>query len=816
MLKNYLTVAFRSMWKSKAHSSINILGLGLGIGCCILIALYVNDEWSFDLFHSKADRIYRVFVKENWGENQQFFNTVTPFPMGPVLKENFQEVEKQARFVKSGVQVKVGEDQFSETLSIAGEDFFDVFDFEIVRGNSRGALSKQNNIVVSDWLARKYFGEADPINKTISIQLGETFEDFNVVAVAKIPTNSSLQFYLLISDLIFPRLYNQQTLTSGWFNVNPETYVLLQEGASPQNVVSKFPSLFKTLLGDEEFKNSGYEPGLQPLATIHSDTSFPVGIAPVSNPKYAYILAAIAILILIVGCINFVTLSVGRSISRAKEVGIRKVVGAQRKEIIFQFIGEAVIVTLLSMMVGLALSILTLPLFNELSGKQLNYPFNFFLLTIVFALLTVIGLVSGSYPAFVLSSFKPISILKGGSPGGNSKQRFRKVLVGVQLSLSVFLISSTLLMRQQLNYLQNKNLGFDKEQLAVIQLNVPRGGRLAERVKAGFEKAEQFKGELARFPDVLSVCASSHDFGNGNWTNVGYTDDGGTYRTFNLNTVDDEYLSTLSMELTQGRNFSDDIPSDKRRSVMVNEAFVKEYGWAEALGKKIPGKNFSEHEIIGVVKDFNYSSLYTKVQPLVMTQDPSIILSGVENINIDNTPVPKLFIRLKPGNMVAAIDQVKGVWNKITGEQEFTFAFVDQALNDQYRSDQNLGRIISIATTLAMLIGCLGLYALASIAMQNRTREVCIRKVMGATERSLLLLLSKDFMMLVLISVAVSVPVTVLFMRNWLSTFEYCISLGWEVFALAGALSLVIALFTISYHTIKTALTQPAKALKYE
>jgi putative ABC transport system permease protein len=815
MIRHYLVIAFRALWRSKLHTAINVLGLGLGIACCVLIALFVKDEWTFDTFHAKADRIYRVYVKENWGENQEFFNTVTPFPMGPTLKENFQEIEKQVRFVQAGVQVKVGADQYSETLSIGGQEFFEVFDFEVVRGNTLKALSSQTGLVISDAAAEKYFGTKDPINQVISIQLGETFEEFTVAAVVHLPTNSSIQFYLLASDLNFPRLYSQQTLTSGWFNVNPETYVLLQQGADPKQVEAKLPALFKTILGDDEFKKSGYQPGLQPLTGIHLDPSFPVGIAPVNNPRYAYILAAIAILILSVACINFVTLAVGRSLKRTKEVGIRKVVGAARNQILTQFIGEALIVTLIGLVLGLTVAFFGLPTFNELAGKQLVFPFDIFLVSVVVILLLTIGLISGSYPAFILSGFKPVSIFKGvGS--GNTKQNMRKVLVGIQLVLSVFLISSTLLMREQLQFIQNKNLGFSKEQVAVIQLNVPRGGRLAERVKRGFDIAEQFKQELGKVPGVASACGSSHDFGNGNWTNLGYTDDNGTYRTFYLNVIDDEYLKTLKMALVQGRNFSDENPSDKRRSVLVNEAFLKEYGWTDAIGKKIPGKNFADHEIIGVVKDFNYTSLYTKVEPLVMVEDVAILMVGSENININNSPLPKLMMRLLPGDMANTIEQIKQTWTKIAGDEEFVINFVDQALAAQYRTDQNLGRIISLATLLAVIIGSLGLYALASLALQNRVKEVSIRKVMGASEQSLLILLSRDFLMLVLISLVLSIPITLWLMQNWLRTFEYRIAIGWEVFALAGLLALGIALLTISYHTIKTAMAQPAETLKCE
>src|SRR5258706_4276209 len=563
MFKNYLKIAFRSLWRSKAHAIINVLGLALGIGCCILISLFVRDEMTFDQFHSKADRIYRVYGREDWGEKQQFFYTTTPFPMGPALKDNLPEVEAQVRINSLGTQVKVAQNQFNESVTIGGQSFFDVFDFKIISG-SREALKGQSQVVLSEQMAKKYFGDADPINKTVSIQLGEKFEDFAVKAVVKnIPTNSSIQFNVLISDLNYPKLYNERVLTSAWFNIGPETYILLQKGSVASSVEKKFPEMFRTLIGEEDFIKSKYAPGLQALTDIHLNTNFPPGNAPVSNPKYAYILTAIAILILFIACINFVTLSVGRSIQRAKEVGIRKVVGAVRRQIIMQFISEAIIVTLIALLFGLAIAILDLPLFNDLAGKQLIFPLDKFLFSVIGILLLIVGLISGSYPAFILSALKPISILKYAGRSGDAKQNARKILVGIQLVLSVFLISSTLLMRQQLYYLQNKNMGFDKEQLACIQLNVTReAGGLAGRINRGFEKAERFKTELPKFPDISSVCVSSHDFGNGNWVNVGYTDDKKVYRTFNINVIDDQYFPTLKLKLASGRNFSDSNPSD--------------------------------------------------------------------------------------------------------------------------------------------------------------------------------------------------------------------------------------------------------------
>jgi putative ABC transport system permease protein len=816
MIRNYLKIAFRSLWRSKLHSIINVSGLSIGIAVCILIVLFVRDELTFDRFHAKAERIHRVYVIENWGENQVFIDMVTPFPLGPALRDNLEEVESMVRINNVGSQIKTEKESFSERVTIVGVDFLNMFDFPLMHGEKEDILSDQANMVLTEESAKRFFGNEDPIGKTLSVQLNDTFEDFVVKGVVENPpVNSSIQFSVLISDLNYPKLYSERALTSGWFNITPETYVLLKEGTDVTKVTPKFPSIFKPLLG-ENYEKSKYAVFLQPLTSIHLDNSLPSGIAPVSDPRYSYILSGIALLILIVACINFVTLSVGRSLKRAKEVGIRKVAGAQRQQLVFQFVGEAVIITFIALTLGLLLAVLNLPLFNDLAAKQLSFAFDGFMLMVIAGLLCVIGVISGSYPAFVLSGFKPIVVLKGGLQAGGSKQTLRKVLVAVQLVLSIFLISSTMQMKKQLEFLQDKNLGFDREQLVVVQLNVSSGKGLRERVPMGFEKAEQFKSELTKVPQIAGVCASSHDFGNGDWVNAGFTDDKGVYRTFFYNTVDDDYLQILRIELAAGRNFSDDNPSDKRRAIIVNESFAKMFGWDDPIGKKIPGKEFADHEVIGVVKDFNYSSLYTKVDPLVIAMDPTMILDGIENINISNTPIPKLLIRLRPGNASAPLDQIKQTWDKLTGGEEFGFTFVDQTLAMQYRNDQNLGKIVGVATMLAILIGSLGLYGLASLAMQNRIKEISIRKVLGATERSLLILLSRDYVILIFISLVLSVPITWYFMKNWLSTFEYKVDIGPETFLMAGGLSLLIALLTISYEAIKAAWSQPAETLKYE
>lgn len=820
MIRNYLKIAFRSLMRSKGHSAINIFGLSIGVCCCLLIGLFVEDELTFDRFHSKADRIYRAYVIEDWGENQRFINMATPFPLGPALKTHLEEVERMVRINNISSQVKTESADFSEQVTIVGVDFLKMFDFEMLRGQSDNALNDQTSLLLTEETAKRFFGEADPLGKNISLFLKDRFEEFTVTGVLRNPPgNSSIQFGILISDLNYPKLYSDRVLTSQWFNISPETYIELRGGVTPESVSGKFPAVFKPLVG-ENYEKSKYFVGLQRLTAIHLDTSLPAGNVPLSNPRYSYILSAVAMLILLVACINFVTLSLGRSLRRAREVGIRKVAGAQRGQLIFQFIGEAVIMTSISLLIGIALAGLCLPVFNDLSGKQLSVQTDQFLLLSAVSLVIIIGVVAGSYPALILSAFKPVTVLKGVTTSGNNKQQTRKILVGIQIVLAIFLISSTVVMKRQMQFLQNKNLGFDKENLVVVPLDIKTGRSIGQgissAVQEGFAVAQQFKAELAKLPQISGVCAASHDIANGSWAYAGFTDDAGAYRNFYFNSVNEDFIETMKIEVVAGRAFSSENPSDNRRAVMVNEAFVEYFGWHEAVGKRIPGKQFPDHEIIGVIQDFNYTSLYTKVTPLVMVMDPVVLMGGIENINIDNSMIPKMLIRLRPGNVSATVGQIKEVWDRLTGGKEFEFSFVDERLMAQYRRDQNLEKIISIATVLALIIGCLGLYGLASLAMQNRTKEISIRKVLGATRSSILVLLSKDYALLVIACLVLSIPLTWYIMREWLTTFEYRIDIGVDVFLIAGGLCLLVMMLTISYEGLMTASRKPAETLKCE
>jgi len=801
------------LWNRKVHVLINVLGLALAVAVSILISLFIRDEWTFDRFHSKADRIYRTWVKEDWGENQQFLNVATPFPMGPVLQENFPEVEHQVRIHKFGTQVKIGDRNFSETLTVAGRDFFKVFDFSLVRG-SETALYSADGIVLTEFIARRYFGQSDAIGKQLSVQLGEEFVEFTVKAVVRtLPSNSSIRFYLMISDLNYPKMMSREAMTSQWFNVTPETYVLLRDGSDRFALEKKFPAVFRTVIGEEDFKKSHYTVGLQPLTSIHLDTRFPAELAQVSDPKYSYILGGVATLVLIIACINFVTLSIGRSISRAREVGVRKAAGATRMQLLRQFTGEALVVTFIALAAGILLAGLCLPTFNALAGKELVLRPSLFTLAFATTLLVIIGVVAGSYPAIVLSRLRPAVVLKGKLPG-NTRQRLRQTLVAIQLTLSVFLIGASLIMSRQLNLLQNKKLGFDQSHLVVMQLNVPRGEGMGKRVMRGFEKAVLVKSELQRLKTIESVCAASHDFANGDWAEVGFTDDQGAYRTFSLNSVDAHYATVMKMEFVQGRNFAVDDETDARRGMIINEACALALGLSDPIGKRLPGKAFGDHEILGVLKDFNFRSLYSKVTPLVLVMDPRLVLQGAENISVGNTPVPKVFARVKAGEMQEALSELEAAWLRINPDDEFQYSFVEQALENQYRHDRNLGKVMRITTALAIFIVSLGLYALVTLTMSARIKEVSIRKIMGASSESLLILLSRDYFLLVLVSSIVSIPLTVYIVGRWLQSFAYRVPIGWNDFMSATVIALGLCVLAIGLQVVRAIRVSPVKTLK--
>ncbi|WP_282079724.1 ABC transporter permease [Aquimarina algiphila] len=804
MFKNYVKIAWRNLVKNKGYTIINIAGLSVGVCCFILIALFVENEFSYDHFHSKADRIYRVWQYENYGPKEDFVNTTTPVSMVEVLKTNFPEIEEGSRVFRFNSLVKGNNNEFNESIRAVDPSFFQLFDFNILKGNTANPFATANTMVLSESSAKKYFGDENPIGKSLALEFNEEIKFFEISAVvANPPEESSIQFEILVS-LENEALFFSERARESWFNVSVESYLLLQEGQSVTQLEAKFPTVIKQYLGDN-YKENTFFLNLQPLTEIHLDTSLPPGFEPISNPKYSYVMGCIAFLVLLLACINFVTLAIGRSFSRATEVGVRKVLGAFRKQIIRQFWGEALLVTLIAVLVGIFLSFILLNTFNDLTNKQLNLSFNISFLGIASGLVLFIALIAGIYPSIVLSKFNPMEVLRRKMGKGTSMGLFGKSLVVVQFVTSIVMLIGTLVIGRQIDYLVNKDLGYQKDTIVVVPTNM--SGEQADTF------GDLYIAELRKQPIVIEASRSIFSFIENGWAELGFTDSKNSYREFNFNAVDHDFLKTYNIQIKEGRDFQEGNASDAQNGVLVNETFVK------ALGLQNPvGNSYDKFKIkiLGVMKDFNFKSLNHSIEPLMLTINPSPVLETIENASSKYNSQPRISVRLNTQNMTTGIAVLKDTWEKINPSQEFEYSFLDEALSTQYKNEMRSKSIVNIASLLAIFIACMGLFGLATLTVARRTSEIGIRKVMGASVINIVGMVSKDFIKLVLIAILLAFPLAWWAMNEWLQGFAYSTGISWWIFVLVGITVVGITLVTVSFQSIKASLTNPVKSLRTE
>lgn len=817
MLKNYFKIAFRNLFKEKLFSVINIIGLSVGTAVAILMILFVKEEWSFDQFHSKSDRIYRAWVKEHFKDNI-FFNTVTPYVLGRELEANFPEVEEMARFLTVNNLVKKGTFSDQEQIHVATPSFLSVFDFKLLKGDKDQALDDLQSVVLTEAIAQKYFGPNPAMGQTLTVQIGGEWREFEVSGIIEsAPANSSIQYDMLVSFENLKYTVSERT-RNNWQVVNPETYALLKEGQSITGLEAKFQSFVDEKVANI-YKPGEYKIGFQPITDIHLNTDFPQGIAPVSDWRYPYIMAAIAGLILLLAGINFVTLAVGRSVTRAKEVGVRKVSGASRWQLMTQFWSEAILLTIVAVSIGVLLTETSLGFFNNLANKTLSLNYNIATILLFLSLAIFIGILAGIYPALVISGFSPLKTLKESvSKLGTSKHVILRSLVGFQFVLSVTLIICTLIMSQQMRFLQEKNLGYEKDQMVILPYVPPPSGsqRISEIYEEGRQAAQLLKTELASNPNIKDLTTSSHTFGTPGWVRAGYTDpESKKFKQFYLQGVDYNYLNMMDIELLDGRNFSDEVGTDARSGVIVNEAYIEEFGLEAKAGQQLP-KPFDQYEIVGVTKDFNFSSLHNEVEPLVMAMNFVPILGIASDMNATDSPFPKITLNLAGGTIPSSITAIKNAWNKVAPEQPFNFSFMDDAVNNQYLAESQLNKILTSSTILGILIACLGLFGMATMTIARRTKEIGVRKILGASVTDIVFMLNKRFTWMVLLASVIATPLAFYLMKNWLQDFAYHINIKPFVFILATLMVLLISWFAVSYHSIRAALSNPVKALRYE
>ncbi|UCE06245.1 MAG: ABC transporter permease [bacterium] len=780
MFKNYLIVALRNMMKQKMYSFINISGLTIGMACTILIMLWVKDEMSFDRFHENADHIYRVvFADESYEQIRHYW--VTPPALAAALKKDFPEVRHSVKFhSQDGMLVTYGESKFKETAGFTDASVFDIFTLPFINGNPRTALVNPYSAVITEKMAVKYFGHEDPMNKRLTL---DNQIDVTVTGVIQdIPDNSYLQFDFLIQFEHLHELTGQGNVES-WNNYGYSTFVLLPEDVNINEFNQKIADLaLKAESYDDNFKPRLY---LQPLVDIHLYNLNGGGAI-----TYVYIFSLIAVFVLLIACINFMNLATARSATRSKEVGLRKVIGGSKLNLIQQFYGESILLSFIALIFSLILVELSLPAFNYLSGKalSLNFMGNFQMLPVLFGVALVTGIISGSYPALFLSSFKPVNVLKGSKISGSSL--LRKILVVFQFSLSIVLIICTLVVSNQLDYINSQYLGFDKDQVLYIPLN--------HELKA---KSALVKNELLQNPQILNVSATSSKIGIRPLWSVDLNQWEGNDREkallLSIIHTDYDFLETFNIEMASGRYYSREFATDTG-AVVLNETAIKEMGLKDPIGKRI----FEKTHIIGVVKDFNFKSLHSNIAPLALFMNPNRVLH--------------MAVKIKADDINSTISYLKDMTKKFAPDFPFEYHFLDEDFEQLYRSERRLETIFNYFSTLAIIISCLGLFGLASFTAGQRTKEIGIRKVLGASVSGIVVLLSKEFTKWVLLANIFAWPVAYYAMKNWLQNFAYRIDLSWEFFILTGWLALMIAILIVSFLAIKAAITNPVETLRYE
>ena len=787
MFKNYFKVALRNIIKHKGYSLINIAGLAIGLACCLFIWIWVQDELSYDKFHENDPYLYRV-EENQYYSGRVYHVTVTPYPLAPALKDDFPEIAEATRYVGVGGQLlRYGEKAFFESrIRAVDPSFFRMFTFPFVKGNSDTALDDFFSIVISEEIAEKYFGEEDPIGK---IMQANNQTDFTVTGVMKnVPSNSYLQFDIVIPYALLKKL---GAVNDSMGSNSIATFVQLRESASLQDVNEKIRGFIKKHVPD-----SVTELELALYSRIHLHQYFGYEKEGM-QVKYVYIFSVIAMFVLLIACINFMNLSTARSANRAKEVGVRKVVGALKGHIVRQFYGESVIYAFIALVFAFALVMLLMSSFNNLSGKEISLDVlgNWKILIGFIGITLFTGLVAGSYPALFLSAFQPVRVIKGSLRSGVGSTVFRRVLVVIQFALSIFLIIGTVVVYKQLQYMKNRDVGYDKEHLVYI----PMRGRTATHYSA-------LKTALERDPRILGVSGSNHrpsligsNSGGADWEGK----DPDQVLLIGMSSVDFDYTETVGIEMVEGRSFSEEYATDLTEAFIVNEEVAK------LMGKKsVAGERFSfagrDGHIIGVMKNFHYYSLRNKIEPLAIYMRPA------------SEGFYYTLIKIPPENISDSLDFVRKTWQSVVPDFPFDYSFLVEDFEYYYRSEERMMDLLKYFSILAVFIACLGLFGLASFTAEQRTKEIGIRKVLGASPPQITLMLCKEFFFLVLLANIISWPVAYFIMRNWLQDFAYRTGLGVFTFVMTMVLALVIALLTVSFQAVKAAVANPVNALKYE
>jgi len=808
MLKNYLISLYRSIVRNRFYSFLNIAGLSVGIAAAIFILLYVQDELSYDKYNEKRDRIFRIESDFTIGNKHDKF-AIVPVPMGPALKIEFPEVESFVRLFGAGNTLfRAGEKEYYEDyFYFADSTIFDIFSHKLVTGNPKTALNEPNTIVLSETMAKKYFGNDNPMGNIITSGSGKNYKVTGVLM--DVPGNSHLRFDALISGMSIAVEQGIDDFNSmdpeRFWNIGVYTFILLKENSSMQSIHDKFTAFY-----DKYMKPIGDQinASFNLMSTPLTDTHFRQGVGaelPTGNKSYVYIFTAVAVFILLLAAINYMNMATARSVKRAKEVGVRKVLGAHKKLLIRQFLSESITLAIIALLIAILIVTLLMPEFNNLSGKELSFSFskNPMIIIEILIITLITGLISGSYPAFYLSSFLPVKVLRGSvTKSGKKSGTLRRVLVVLQFFIAIIMIIGTIVITTQIHFLKNKDLGFDKNNLVVMEI----------QDSAFRSKIESFKKELLNNPDIESATNSTGVPGQIDWIQVMRIEqaDKMSDHAIILAQTDYDFVKTMKMEIVQGRDFDLNMGTDALEAVIINETAVKEFGWIDnPMGKKIhygfelDGTGGRMLKVIGVVKDFHFRSLHNKIEPvmLMMSERPRYLLT----------------CRINPDKQKETLAFIESKWDQYNAKRPFDYEFLTESLDEMYKAEEKIGLIIQIATMLTIFIALLGLLGLSSYIAEQRTKEIGIRKIVGASVSSVLQLLYREFAILILIAFIIAVPVAWWRLGIWLDeSFIYHAPLQWTSFLLAGAIAMTIGIGTISFYIIKVASGNPVDAIKYE
>jgi putative ABC transport system permease protein len=802
MFKNNLKIAFRNFIKYKTYSFINVAGLAIGLAAAIVIGVYVFTELSYDKFHEKAERIYRIGTFLEFGGNGGRMAS-TNFTVGPTLKRDYPEVEQSVRLRRFADVTPINYKEIKYTAKdvfYADPPFFKIFTFKTFSGNPESALEQPYSVVLTKTIADKIFKNEQPIGKTL--QLSDNKNLFTVTAIVEdVPQNSHFTFTMLCSfESMREQVGAQMEQWMGDFQ--NYTYILLNKGVDHEKFEAIFPPLVQNNVGELLTATHGkFEFFLEPLHTIYLYSNTLNIISKSGDIRYIYLFSSIAFLILLIACINFLNLATARSLTRFKEIGVKKVLGTKKSQLIFQFLWESIFFTVFAVIIALILISILWPVIQQFTGLEVSVIYdNAFLFTGGLTFLTIfIGLVAGSYPAFYLSAFNPHHSLKD-SKVGRHGSHFRSILVVVQFAISIMLVVGSLIIANQLHYVQNKKMGFKKDNVVVVPFDY----------KASTRSVESLKSDLLANPDILGVTTSSNSPGHGARGNI-FIPEGFTAKDapmVNAINVDTDFLTTMKLDLIEGRNFSDMFPSDRDNSIIINEALVKRFGWKNPVGKKITEarQNQPAKTVIGIVADYHFVPLQYKINPLVIENER----------DTEDHRVNYFLVGIAPNNVKKSVEFIQSVLENKNSLQPYEYIFLDDSFNTMYHSEMFLSRIFSYFTAIAISLACLGLFGLAAYTEEQRTKEIGIRKVLGASVAEVFILLSKEFMKWVLIANVIAWPVAYYFMNKWLQDFAYRIDIDWWIFALSGGIALLIALATVSFQAIKAAMANPVESLRYE